>query len=137
MRVTMPGASGKFVRENPLTIFLAAAGILAWVAYTTNLQVGRMERRKPGHALERFKTVPSEQVLNKEKRLIKREIRRPSRQNKRDEEGIASELRRVQELVEKEGINNKNRGRVVESIDRAAKAEPVNPPTLEPVVSGR
>ena len=119
LRVTMPEKTSRFIHDNSGTLFLAAVIALAWAWYTTYGQVKRAALQKPGHPLERFHLLPDQGLLRKEKNIVKKDLRNSSREDARDERQIASNLRHVLELLDKEGLNPRTRQKILSVIDGA------------------
>jgi len=119
LRAAMPDMTRKLIRENTGTIFLAIVLLLGWAYYTTYGQVKRAEIMRPGHSLERFHLLPGQNLLRKEKNVVKKALRNMSREDARDERQIASGLRHVLELLDKEGLNQRTRPKILSIINNA------------------
>ncbi|MCX5758038.1 MAG: hypothetical protein NTU83_05955 [Candidatus Hydrogenedentes bacterium] len=119
LRVTMPDMTNKFIHDNSGTLFLAAVIALIWAWYTTYGQVKRAELQKPGHPLERFHLLPGQGLLRKEKNIVKKNLRNASREDEHAERAIASNLRHALELLDKQGLNQHTRRKILSIIDSA------------------
>ena len=107
-RAAMPGAVGRFVSRNPLTIGLMVAGLLFWAWQRSGAYAAQVRQRLPGAILARNKAVPSEGLLNKERLFVKKRLRNSTREDNKDEKGARRDLSNAQQLLEKRNLGSQD-----------------------------
>ena len=100
-RAAMPNTVGQFISRNPLTIGIVVIGLLFWAWQSSGAYANQVRQRLPGAILAKYKAVPSEELLNKEKRFVKKRLRDNTREDQKDEKKVRGNLAEAQHVVEK------------------------------------
>ena len=119
LRATLPDMTGRFAREYSGFALLGLIGVLAWAWQGSESQAESVERRRPGKLLARQHVLPNQEQLDQEKVFIKRQIRKPTRQDLKDEVLIEKDAKKVNSLLETENTTSKEGQKAAQILDDA------------------
>jgi hypothetical protein len=107
LRAVLPDKTLGIAREHSLMVLLLLIGLVICVWHSSESQARTFQRRRPGSLLARQHVVPSEDDLRREKRLIRKRLRNPTKANQKDEAAIQTEAEKTQRSLDQESTPKK------------------------------
>jgi len=120
-RVTMPQATSRFARQHPAITFLSMLGILITLWLATTSRTTHTEQRTPAYSLVKFKKVPSEPLLRRAKRLVKRGMRKATKKDVGDERAAGSQLHHALDILDRKGLTENTQSQITNIIENTYK----------------
>ena len=118
-RTVMPGATERFLRNNPFVVVLALGGMIFWAWQKSEGLAKRVDNRKPGNQLALNGIVPSETKLKAEKTFVKKRMRRDTRKTLKEEQKEEKEVDGSIEKIEQGNMDKEEREKVLRVLARA------------------
>jgi hypothetical protein len=117
----MPELTKKVMEAFPVGLTAALAVVIAIAVMGVESKAGGVRKQRPGSQLVHEKIVPSEDDLRNEAKLVKKRIRRPIRNNGKDEKRINKETEQVQEDLQREKADPEIKSSETELLDHILK----------------
>jgi hypothetical protein len=100
LRVLAPDFTLHLFEDHAVLGFLAAASIGFLGIYFVGIGADERDRRRPGRLLTQHRVLPSDSDLRRERRVVKRRLWRPTKQNRHDEAIAASNASQAVEALQ-------------------------------------
>lgn len=118
-RFTLPDLTGRWAQEYSGFALLGLIGVVAWAWQGSEGRAHEIERRKPGPNLARQRMIPNPKELEEERSFVKRRIRRPTRQDRKDESVIQRETKRVESVLGTESLSSEKTREQLQRLEEA------------------
>lgn len=119
LRTAMPQFTSGFIRDNLALVSLAVAGLMVWAWMQSNHHARTLLERRPGMVLARHKDVPGTRLLDKAKFVVKKGMRRSTRQDRKSEARVDSAIQKAIAAIEKDGITAENKAEIARHLEEA------------------